>query len=1321
MVNTALKRQEQERIINAIEKASDAELSALTDIRTDIRNLFSKNDKVNAGDDGLVINRPSRRVSKKTQHNSLGLKLIESEKAPSESIHSANSIQNSNEKQTNNICNPNKQQIVNESKRATNVNQINDVHYANDEQINNVLTSNKHQIASKSKQATNVNQINDVHYANDEQMNNVLTSNKHQIVSKSKQATNKNSDTDKVPNAVSFKSYLNNKKALNGNQQKLASVAAENIKTGNDLVPATSTHPNRGNKTEQPRTASGRFASKNKSESLNANKAHQQEKKDNEKMQKGFLHKLGGMIGQSSKALTDTKDGSALDVVGSTGGSFWKAGKEAANVTSNAVSNVVSLHDWVKGKREEIKPATKQTAITSPSIPIPTLSGEKQTTSAKEFATQGQNDQAKAIKEQTKLAQANDEKVISLLEDLVDKGKGKGGDGVLGTLFNALAIKAIGKKIGGKLGAAILSALALGKIKSLISKSKSTGTDNNGIDIDGSDKKKTKKTKKTTAKNKKGIKNIGKGAVKTTATVAGSAGAIMAGKTILESAEDKISENATQKTATKGAEKTTESSATKTAKTGTKKSAAKAAGKLAGKTALKAVPIVGTALSVGWDAYDGFTDTDAQRETFGLKDDQDATTRQKTEYALANVADLGGLVSGSAGLLADGAKWLGMDKAADALTFDAGDIAKGLDNRVTGVLNLFSSDDQKKQDEQHKQSKSENAELVQVITEGADKTTQAINSLANQIPSLGAEMGQDGKTVPANGFFPTTPSQNNFGDNLNIGGKNANNRNFRNNNFGNLVYVGQKGAHLEDANAKGQRTFAKFDTPEEGMRALANQITSYSNGTSKAVGYQKLNTVESIITKYAPKNENNTESYIANLSKALGVKSDQQLDLSNPETMTKMIRSISTIEGGNPEVTDEFIKNAIGARNESANSWVGKFSPETLAHVNKTRAEKGLKTMTSDDQFSSPEHVGTTVKTQENITPVAPPALPAFTAPASKTKHKEFQETKDAKASDDKKTDFWDSIKNARNIADEKITNVLESNVAGIRLNKPDAGLTLPANFSAENLPAGLRTALLPADQIAQANKTKFVESRTHNPLEQTQSHKEGSSVSAIKPTYIRNDEKKANSTNKSGIPVVSASDMNKALPANYQPQYIDDQQSAGGFSQILADIVLPSMADTAKSMTQGFSSGGMLDDMLGKIGLDNDNARALSPLTGFMSQQIDSGVHGMVDTIANTVRQPVSMTMPNRLPTVTDLAASGVKTPVTRDKSSSNTDSAMLTQLQKISASIEKLIGVQKEANNTGKDPNTTTNSAQPAPRSDIPLGAASDALSEMLRDRNN
>ncbi|MDC9590761.1 hypothetical protein PSI23_16075 [Xenorhabdus sp. XENO-10] len=284
-----------------------------------------------------------------------------------------------------------------------------------------------------------------------------------------------------------------NKKALNGNQKELASVAAKNIKTEIDTISTTPTRDNKGTKTEQPRTASGRFASKDKSELLKADKTHQQERKDNEKMQKGFLRKLGGIIGPSNKRLTETGDGSALDVVGSAGGSFWKAGKEAANVTSNAVNNVISLHDWVKGQRKETKPAIKQASVTSPSIPVPTLGNEKQTKSAKEFAEQGQNEQTKAIQEQTKLNQVNDEKVISLLEDLVDKSKGKSGDSILGTLFSAIAIKAIGKKIGGKLGAAILSALSLGKIKSLLSRS--SGTNGNGIDIDRRSEKKIKKQK----------------------------------------------------------------------------------------------------------------------------------------------------------------------------------------------------------------------------------------------------------------------------------------------------------------------------------------------------------------------------------------------------------------------------------------------------------------------------------------------------------------------------------------------------------------------------------------------------------------------------------------------------------------------------------------------------------------------------------------------------------------------------------------------------------------------------------------------------------
>ncbi|MCC8379053.1 hypothetical protein [Xenorhabdus sp. PB30.3] len=1510
MVNTALDLQEQERIINAIEKASDAELSALAAIRTDIRTLFKQNRPVNADNNGLMISRPTRRVSTATQPNALGLKLIEAEKASPKNPPSIDSIQHKNGIKTHTVSIPNTPETENgakqtslstqtEQKQHKNRIKIHTVSIPNTPETENgakqtsfstqteqkqnknriktrtvsipntpetengakqtslstqteqkqnknriktrtVSIPNENQTAKTLKRAPHVNPLNDIHPVSDAQI--------------------KNREKETIPNVVSLKSYLANKQALNSDQKTRASIAAKNIKAGHETAPATAREPHNGHNPAQPRTASGRFASKEKSESL---KAHQQETQDTAKMQAGFLRKLGGLIGHSGKALADTKAGSTLDVVGSAGGSFWKAGKEAATLTKNAANNVVSLHDWVNGKRKKKQPATQQAAVSRPTLPAPTMGGGKQTQSAQAFATQHQNDQTKAIQAQTQLARTNDEKVISLLEDLVDKGKAKNGDGILGTIFSALAVKAIGKKIGRKLGAAILSALALGKLKSLFSKSGAGGAEGNGIDIDvtGHDKKKPKKTK---AKNKKGLKNLGRGAAKTTAAVAGTAGAITAGEAILGQAEGKAAEKATQTTATKGAEKATESGATKVAKSGTGKGAAIAAGKMAGKTALKAVPLVGTAIGVGWDAYDGFTDTDAQRETFGLADDQDVSTRQQTEYALANVADLGGLVSGGAGLLADGAQWLGMDSVSEALTFDTGDIAKTIDNgvtaidkKVTAVLDFFSfgddKDDPKKENEiqQVRQSQAENAALVQAVTEGADQTTQAVNKLTNQMPPLGTEMGHDGKSVPVNVFSPTTPAQNQFSDGLNIGGKNAQNRNFRNNNFGNLVYVGQKGARLEDANAKGEQRFAKFDTPEEGMRALANQITSYANGTSKAVGYQKLNTVESIITKYAPKNENHTEGYIANLSKALGVNADQQLDLSNPDIMTKMIRAISTIEGGNPQVTDDFIRNAIGTRSDSAQSWIGQFSPETLAHVNKSRAEKGLNALSAADQFSAPEQLSATAKAQKNITPVTQPA---------------------AATPEENKTGIWSNIKNARQMADEKLTRVLAGNVTGIRQNRPDAGLTLPANMQADNLPVGLRAAMLPADQIARANKNR--PPVPVNPHTETKTGKTAPQNGSA-DTQKYPDTPSADPISPGGIPVVPVSAVNQARPVSVLPEpeqapdkppvagagsstwqtladivlpsmadtaknltqgfsssglladllgqtgldqgttqaltpltgfvsgqidggvhgMIDSvtdtvrqpvsrthgrlpqttlpdpanpqdrvaiaqakptaptptaptEPPSGGFLQTVADIALPSLADTAKSLTQGFSSGGLLGDLLNQTGLDQGTIRALNPLTGFVSGQIDGGIHGMIDsmtdtlrqpvdmanllptgtnspdrtnTLANTVRQPAGITLPSRLPTVTNLAASGIKTPVTRDKSSSNDDKAMLTQLQKIAASLDKLISVQQDANSNGKDPNTTTHSAQPAPRSDIPLGAASNALSEMLRDRDD
>lgn len=68
-----------------------------------------------------------------------------------------------------------------------------------------------------------------------------------------------------------------------------------------------------------------------------------------------------------------------------------------------------------------------------------------------------------------------------------------------------------------------------------------------------------------------------------------------------------------------------------------------------------------------------------------MAEGQDVSGRHKSEYAAANIIDMGGLVSGGAGFMADGARWLGMDGVADGLTFSTSDIAQSLDNGVSSV------------------------------------------------------------------------------------------------------------------------------------------------------------------------------------------------------------------------------------------------------------------------------------------------------------------------------------------------------------------------------------------------------------------------------------------------------------------------------------------------------------------------------------------------------------------------------------------------------------------------------------------------------------
>ncbi|HAL1174612.1 TPA: transglycosylase SLT domain-containing protein [Escherichia coli] len=124
--------------------------------------------------------------------------------------------------------------------------------------------------------------------------------------------------------------------------------------------------------------------------------------------------------------------------------------------------------------------------------------------------------------------------------------------------------------------------------------------------------------------------------------------------------------------------------------------AARAAGKLGlktvGKGALRAIPLVGTVAGGIYDAVTGWNDTEAQRRAFGLKSGQDPSFQQKAAYTLANVLDMGGLVSGISSSIGEVLKSLGFEDIGNMLqSFSTESIAQAIDSGVTNLETYISN------------------------------------------------------------------------------------------------------------------------------------------------------------------------------------------------------------------------------------------------------------------------------------------------------------------------------------------------------------------------------------------------------------------------------------------------------------------------------------------------------------------------------------------------------------------------------------------------------------------------------------------------------
>lgn len=122
-------------------------------------------------------------------------------------------------------------------------------------------------------------------------------------------------------------------------------------------------------------------------------------------------------------------------------------------------------------------------------------------------------------------------------------------------------------------------------------------------------------------------------------------------------------------------------------------------------------------------------------------------------------------------------------------------------------------------------------------------------------------------------------------------------RGIRNNNPGNIrLGADWQGRAAEQTDA----AFIQFKAPEWGVRAMVRILRTYEN--------RGLKTVRQIIDRWAPPNENDTESYVQAVAKAVGVMPSEPLTHAH---LPALLKAIIAHENGQQPYTDEQIAEGI--------------------------------------------------------------------------------------------------------------------------------------------------------------------------------------------------------------------------------------------------------------------------------------------------------------------------------------------------------------------------------------------------------------------------
>lgn len=127
-------------------------------------------------------------------------------------------------------------------------------------------------------------------------------------------------------------------------------------------------------------------------------------------------------------------------------------------------------------------------------------------------------------------------------------------------------------------------------------------------------------------------------------------------------------------------------------------------------------------------------------------------------------------------------------------------------------------------------------------------------------------------------------------------------RGIRNNNPGNIRKSNDPWQGL--AAKQTDKEFFVFQSAIYGIRALARLLITYQNK------YQ-LNTIRGIISRWAPKTENDTEAYIQSVSKHAGLAPNKPLDMHEFLDLKALVQAIIQHENGQQPFTDAEITKAL--------------------------------------------------------------------------------------------------------------------------------------------------------------------------------------------------------------------------------------------------------------------------------------------------------------------------------------------------------------------------------------------------------------------------